>query len=179
MIEVYDAYGYSGVTDVIVFATGTIESPNITKIIKINSSDSDLIEEARREVYEIERRGVQCKAGKILDIYDKADIVWAGIGRAHGKEDARYHNRLNTKRDPSEIKANRIVEFHVNEEDNTITIVYDNGEVVTEKMADESDTSYSYTPKDTEYLDAVNRGDMDGAGYHAFLLKPIDFFHDV
>ena len=96
----------------------------------------------RREVYALERRGIQCKVGKILDIYTKADILRTDIGRTDGQEDARYYNRLNAKRRASEIKANPIVEFHVNEDKGTVTTIYRNGEV--------EETSYSYTPKDTD-----------------------------
>ena len=150
MIDVYDAYNSSGVTDVIVFASGTIESPNVSKIIKINSSDSYVIEEARREIYALERRGIQQEAGRILDIHIKADILRLDIGRTNGQEDARHNNRLNTKRSGSETKANRIVEFHIDEEKGTITTTYANGETVTESL------NNGKASRDLDFVDFLN-----------------------
>ena len=150
MIGVYDAYDSSGVTDVIVFASGTIDSPNVNKIIKINSSDSYIIEEARREIYALERRGIQQEAGRILDIYTKADILRLDIGRADGQKDAQYNNGLNAKRRSSEIKDNRIIEFHIDEEKGTITATYANGETVTESL------NSGKASRDLDFVDFLN-----------------------
>ena len=146
MIEVYDAYDSSGITDVIVFASGTIESPNVSKIVKIDLTQETDIEDKRRELYEAERRGIQQKAGEFFRLYDKADFLRKRGNQGNSIKSVGDNNGLNPKRSRSEAKANRIVEFHIDEESGTITTTYANGEVITEKLS-EKETSYSYTPK--------------------------------
>lgn len=149
MISVYNVYDDLCVADVIVFASGAIESPNVTKIIKINSSDSFIIEETRRDIYEIERRGIQQAAGGILRCYNKTDFVLSGIGRSNGKGNAQYNNRLNTKRSRSEIKANPIIKYHIDEERNTVTTIYANGESVTRSLG-------AKTSQDLEFFEFLS-----------------------
>ena len=157
MIDVYDVYDNSGTTDVIVFANGTIENPNVTKIVKIDSNNSTDIEYERREILEAERRGIQQKAGEFFRFYNKADFIGKRWQQGVSANENRDSSRLNAKRSASEIKANPIVEFRVNEDKGTVTTIYRNGEV--------EETSYSYTPseRDTKYLDAVNNGDTETA----------------
>ncbi len=164
MIDVYDAYDFSGVADIIIFASGIIESPNVSKIIKINSSDSFAIEETRRDIYALERRGIQCKAGNILNIYIKTDIIRFGIGRGNSEKNARHNYGFDTKRSSSEAKANPIVEFHINEKRGTITTTYQNGEVVTENLSGQ-DSSYSYTHKDENRVDNYTEEQYNNFGW--------------
>lgn len=145
MISVYDVYSESEVDDVIVFAKGTIESPNITKIIKFNLSDESEIDPKRRNLYETERRGIQQKAGEIFDINYKADFVSGLRKQGNGAESNRNNNGFNANRNRSEIKANPITQFNVNEDENTVTYTYKNGETVTEslgKASRELDSKY-------------------------------------
>ena len=123
MIDVYDAYDDSGVTDVIVFASGTIESPDVTKIVKIDLNDDIDIETKRRNLYEAERRGIQQKAGELFDIYIKADVIRLRVGQGNGEKNARYNYGLDVKRSRSEITSDPIVELHVDEERETVTMM--------------------------------------------------------
>jgi hypothetical protein len=162
MIEAYDAYGDSGIADVIVFASGTIESPNVTKIVKIDLTDDVDIETKRRIVYEIERRGIQQKAGELFRFYNKADFLGEFRHQRISDERNGDNNRLNVKRRGSEIKTDPIVEFHVNEESGTITTVYRSGEVVEESL-EGGDARYSYTPTKEESNDELLKQYEDGA----------------
>lgn len=114
MIAVYDIYSDSEIADVVVFASGTIESPNITKIIKFNLKDESELDPKRRNLYEIARRGVQPKAGEILNIYYKTDFIGGREHKRNSVKSVGNNNRLRVKRSPSEIKANPIIEFYVN-----------------------------------------------------------------
>ena len=134
MIEAYNYYDPMSVADVVVFAKGTIESPIVTKIIKINSINYDVIEDTRSDIYETERLGIPSKVGDFLQIYLAADFVGVGNKRGDGYKNAQNNNRLNTKRSRSEIKANPIVKFHVDEDNGTVTTTYKNGETITEKL---------------------------------------------
>ena len=134
MISVYDVYSESEVDDVIVFAKGTIESPDITKIVKFNLTDESDIYPKRRNLYEAERRGVRTEAGEIFDIHYKADFVGGFRKQGNGTESNRNNNGFNANRSRSEIKANPITQFNVNEDENTVTYTYKNGETVTESL---------------------------------------------
>ena len=124
MIDVYDAYDSSGITDVIVFASGTIESPNVSKIVKIELTQKNDIEDKRRELYETERRGIQQKAGEFFRLYNKTDFLRKRGNQRDSAKGIRDNNGLDAKRSRSETKVNRIVEFHVNEEKGTITTTH-------------------------------------------------------
>ena len=134
MIEAYNVYDSEGAADVIVFASGTIESPNVTKIIKIDSDNFQEIEYERREILEAERRGIQQKAGELFGFYYKTDFIGELRNKRISSTENRNSGGLDTKRRTSEIKANRIVKFHVDEVNKTITITYANGETVTESL---------------------------------------------
>ena len=149
MIDVYDAYDSSGVTDVIVFASGTIESPNVTKIVKIDANDSTDIEYERREILETERRGIQQKVGEFFRFYYKADFIGKFREQGVGSKENRNSGGFETKRRSSEVKANRIVEFHIDEERNTVTTTYANGETVTESLG-------GHASQDLDFVDFLN-----------------------
>ena len=122
-------------SDVVVFAKGTIESPNITKIIKFNLKDESELDTKRRNLYEIARRGVQPKAGEILNIYYKTNFIGGREHKRNSIKSVGNNYRLGVKRSSSEIKANPIIEFYVNEDENTVTYIYANGESVIEKLS--------------------------------------------
>lgn len=134
MIESYDYNNQNSVTDVIVYASGTIENPFVSKIVKLNPSQKTDIDEKRRLLYETERRGIQPEAEGIFDVYHKADFSSKLRSSGNRTPSNSYNNRLNTKRSRSEIKANPITQFYVDEERNTITYFYAKGTQITESL---------------------------------------------
>ena len=74
MIAVYDESGASEIADIIVFAKGTIESPVVTKIIQIYEYDGEKLDKYRRNIYALERRGIQPKAGELFEIHRNTDF---------------------------------------------------------------------------------------------------------
>ena len=164
MIEAYDAYDNESVADVIVFASGTVESPNITKIVKIDLVYETDIETKRRLLYEIERRGIQQEVGELFRFYYKTDFISKFGNEGIGNERNGNHYRLDTKRRSSEIKANRIIKFHVDENKGTITITYANGETVTESLGESKDVVRS---KGNAYaIQEQDRADLRERGAH-------------
>ena len=159
MIEAYNYYDTEGVADVIVFAKGTIESPIVTQIIKINLKNDQEIENARLEIYALERRGVHSKAGGVLNIYTRANTRWISNVGGSSYQNASNNNQLGAKRSRSEITANPIVKSEVNEDAGTVTVTYKNGDVVTEPWG----KGKASRELDTEYLTAVENGDMETA----------------
>ncbi len=151
MIEVYDVYDNDSVADVIVFASGTIENPNVTKVVKIDLIDDTDIETKRRMLYEIERRGIQQKAGELFRFYYKTDFNGEFRNKGIGNEGNGNNHRLNAKRRSSEVKVNRIVKFHVDEDNGTITTTYADGETVTENLG------RGKASQDLEFVDFLNQ----------------------
>ncbi len=150
MISVYDIYGASGVSDVVVFAKGTIESPVISKIVKFNLDNEADIYPKRRNLYEAERRGVWKEAGEIFNVYDKADFVGGFGNKRSSTQGNRDNNRFGVERGRSEIKANPIAKFHINEDENTITYTYSDGTEFTESLGK------SKHSRELEFIDYVN-----------------------
>lgn len=149
MISVYNVYDDpAGAADVIVFASGTIDSPNVTKIVKINLTNDVDIETKRRVLYEAERRGIQQETGELFRFYNKADFVSEFGNKRIGNERNGNNNRLDAKRSRSERKADRITQFHVDEDNNTITYTYANGETVTESLGKAS--------RELDFIDYIN-----------------------
>ena len=148
-----------------VFAKGTIESPNVTKIIKIDSDNFQEIEYERREILEAERRGIQQKTGELFRFYYKTDFIGELRNKGISSTENRNSGGLDAKRRTSEIKANRIVKFHVNEVNETITITYANGKTVTESLGKTKGKASVdlFEEMDADYLSAVERGDMETA----------------
>lgn len=146
MIEVYDAYDPMSDYDAIVFAKGTIESPIITRIIKFNSTNHTLLEETRGDIYALEKRGIRQKIGRIFNSYSSTDFPWSANGRGNNNENARYNNRLGVKRRRGEIVANPIVRIRVDEETNTITTTYRNGQITTSVLEEQSYKHSRKTP---------------------------------
>ena len=134
MIEAYDKHIPNSSADVIVYASGTIENPIVSKIVKLNPSQKTDIDEKRRLLYETERRGVQPEAEGIFDVYHKADFSSKLRSSGNRTPSNSYNNRLNTKRSRSEIKTNPITQFYIDEERNTITFFYSNGTQTTESL---------------------------------------------
>ena len=148
MIAVYDVYSDSEIADVVVFAKGTIEMPNITKIIKFNLTDESELDQKRRNLYEIARRGVQPKAGIVFDIYNKTDFISGRRNDGYSSRSFKNNIGLGVKRSRSEVKANPIIEFYVNEDEDTVTYIYSNGEKITEKLGiDKKSSEANYSRK--------------------------------
>jgi hypothetical protein len=162
MIETYNVYDSEGVADVIVVARGTIDSPNISKVVKINATQKNL-DNARRLIYESAGRGIQQETGELFQFYDKTAYVFSGAAQGQGRASVGNSSR-NGFRSRSEVKANRIVKFHVDEDNGTITITYTNGETVTESLGNrKGKASIDLSSMDADYMSAVERGDMETA----------------
>lgn len=77
MIPVSDIYNkvFEGVNNTIVYAKGTIEQPIITRVLQILEFEETRLDKIRRDIYVIERRGIQQKAGNIFRYYNRTDFA--------------------------------------------------------------------------------------------------------
>ena len=153
MIEAYNYYDSLSEADVIVFAKGTIENPIISKIVKINITQGIDIEAKRSILYEAEGRGIQPTTGDVFRFYYKTDYTGKFKHGRNGEEGNRNNNRFNVKRSASEIKTNPIIKFYVNEDENTVTYRYANGEIITESLDEPTNSKYALA--DDPFIDEV------------------------
>ena len=171
MINVYDVYESDGISDVVVFASGTIESPNVTRIVKIDSNNSEEIDRARRNIYESARRGIQQEAGELFRFYNKADFVSIGYGKEKGSSGIGYNSR-DGYRGRSSKTSKRIKELKINDDGSFVT-VYSDGSVETTGPSDSNQYSYTsrkdsvdnYTEKQYNDFGWVRDNDVINAGY--------------
>ena len=195
MIAVGKAYGkHEGVKNKIVFAKGSIESPEITRIIKISKYNETELDQVRRDVYEIERAGIQQQTKGIFKVYTRFDFGSYGNAGSGLRQGQGYNSQLGTNRGTggktaqTTSKGTRssltpVVHTFKDVRGKTKRVLKVNSEYMIE-----GDHRSKYQPSieaaveaenkrvlererrknkrfsmDTDYLDAVNRGDMETA----------------
>ena len=118
MIEIYDQNLEERlqVIDHIVFAKGSIKSPNVTKILQIYEYDETKLNKYRRNVYDFGRRGIQPEIGELFELHRKADFA-AYDQESDSREISRYSKQLGTERGASSSKTSRVKEYVFDNED--------------------------------------------------------------
>lgn len=129
------------VNNKIAYMTGTIDNPVITRVLEIYEYNETKLDEKRRETYALEGRGIQRKAGGIFHVNTSASFGGAEHQQRKSKQSERHNDQLNSQRSRSEIKTNPITRAKVNEEENTVTYTYRNGETVTYSSPEEAKVS--------------------------------------
>ena len=118
MIEIYDQNLEERlqVIDHIVFAKGSIKSPNVTKILQIYEYDETKLNKYRRNVYDFGRRGIQPEIGELFELHRKADFA-AYDKESDSREISRYSKQLGTERGASSSKTSRVKEYVFDNDD--------------------------------------------------------------
>lgn len=99
MIAVGKMHGAKeGVKNRIVFAKGDIESPQITRVIKIKSYKETKLDDKRRELYAFGRRGIQPTTGGILTVYTRANVRNYVQYRGSSGSNVGHNNQLGANR---------------------------------------------------------------------------------
>ena len=109
MIAVSDIYDQTteGINNAIVFAKGTIENPVITRVLEIYEYEETKLDEIRRDLYEVERRGIQQQTGGVFKRYNRSDFGDYVDAQRSVRESKRYNDRLGTDRGTGGRKATR------------------------------------------------------------------------
>ncbi len=113
MIPVSDVYDsvFNGVNNTIVFAKGKIDEPVITRVLQIDEFEETTLDKIRRRVYEVERRGIQQKAGGVFRRYNAIDFEY-GLYKQRNKQTSDRHNdRLGINRGASSSEADGVEEL--------------------------------------------------------------------
>lgn len=109
MIAVSNIYDpqLEGINNAIVYATGTIENPRVSRVLKIDLDNETQLDEQRRNVYALERRGIQQKIGRIFHVYTVTDFRDYGAEQGSSPQVSRHNDQLGTERGGSGRKAER------------------------------------------------------------------------
>ena len=136
IIPVSDIYDKSsrGINNVLVFAKGTIANPVITSVIKINADNETDLADIRRFVYGLERRGISTQSGPVIRRYDAVDFA-NGYERKNIADSRDNNDNRPGKRDSKETTSSK----------------------------ESTKVRYSFDEKDSDYLKAVENGDMETA----------------
>ena len=122
MIAVSDIYDNSkeGIQNTIVYAKGTLDDVVITAVLEIDLYNETDLSDARRNVYETERRGIQQKTEGIFRRYDSFDFENARFEQRRFFGGAGYNNQLGTDRGASSGKAERTHSYRTTEQGHKI-----------------------------------------------------------
>ena len=118
MIPVSDIYNSKteGIENTIIFASGTIDNPVISSVIKIDADNETKLSELRRIIYEAERRGIQQKTEGIFRRYDSSDYANARTGKSGLVRGNGYNNKLGANRRRGSGKNKKSVSYRTTAE---------------------------------------------------------------
>ena len=99
MIAVGERYGeLEGVKNYIVYAKGTIEMPEITRILYIDSNNKTELSKVRKELYASERQTIRATSGGLFTLYTPANYGYKSYQQRISNQKARDNNQLGTQR---------------------------------------------------------------------------------
>ena len=118
MIPVSDMYDAKkdGIQDTIIFASGTIDNPVISSVIKIDADNETELTEARREIYEAERRGIRQKTTGIFRRYNSSDYGRSRVEQSELRQGKGYNNQFRTYGRRSGKKTKKSVSYRITDE---------------------------------------------------------------
>ena len=96
-----------GVEYTIVYAKGTIEKPEITRILEINENDETKLSEIRRHLYEVEGRGDQQETSGVFRRYNPSDFAGYESAKRRALSAVGYNDRLQSNRGTGSAKTAR------------------------------------------------------------------------
>ena len=113
MIPVSDIYDpvWEGVERKIVYAKGKIDSPVITRVLEMDLYNETELDETRREVYEIEWRGIQQETGGVFNVYHSSDFTGARPSQGMVPKSPGYYNQLRAERRAGGGRPERVALF--------------------------------------------------------------------
>ena len=128
----------------IAYMKGEIDSPVITRILKINNYNETELDEIRRETYALERRGIQRTAGGIFDVYTPSSGRSSNHEQGIGNPSERDHDGFRAERGGSGSKIARTKEILFDDEGNEINRTYAQDEQYQPRTDAFSNRTFSY-----------------------------------
>ncbi|MBE6691094.1 MAG: hypothetical protein E7590_07440, partial [Ruminococcaceae bacterium] len=128
--DIDDALHY-GTDNIIVYAKGSIESPQVSRILKIDLDNETDLDRERRKIYVTARRGLQPTSGGVFRFYASTDFGRGLYEQGKRHQEWQNNGQFGTDRGRGRRTTDRIKEFKVND-DGSFTTTYADGRVVTE-----------------------------------------------
>jgi hypothetical protein len=100
MIAVSDIYdpNKEGVNNRIVYAKGSIESPQVSRVLEIDLYDETRLDEQRRDIYAFEGRGIQQTSRGIFRFHFATDVRYQEFKQRKGSQSGGYNDQLGADR---------------------------------------------------------------------------------
>ncbi len=89
---------FDGINNVIVYAKGTMKMPIITRVLEIDEYDETTLSDIRRDLYEVEKRGIQQKTGGIFRQYNPFNFGNYVDAQRNLRERQEHNNQLGVNR---------------------------------------------------------------------------------
>ena len=108
----------------IVYMTGTIEKPVVTRVLEIDADNETDVDVERRKIYEAERRGIQPTVGGIRRFYYPTDYGYRQYQQRSDYKIEYNNNQLGTERGRGGKTTRGVKEILFDEEGNEISRKY-------------------------------------------------------
>ena len=129
--DIDDALRY-GTDNIIVYAKGSIESPQVSRVLEIDLDNETDLDRERRKIYVTARRGLQPPSGGVFRFYASTDFGRGLYEQGKRHQEWQNNGQLGADRGGGRKTTDRIKEFKVNE-DGSFTTIYTDGRVETER----------------------------------------------
>ena len=105
----------------IAYMTGTIDDPIITKVLAIDEYDETQLDKARRNIYDLERRGIQQKTQGVFRLYREVDFGSYADFTRNVERDERNNLQLGTDRGAGSRTTPKVKEILFDDEGNEVS----------------------------------------------------------
>lgn len=104
----------------IAYMEGTIDDPKITKVLAIDEYDETQLDKARRNIYDLERRGIQQKTQGVFRLYREADFGSYADFTRNVERDKQNYLQLRTDRGTGSGATPKVKEILFDDEGNEV-----------------------------------------------------------
>ncbi len=105
----------------IAYMQGEIDNPIITRVLTIDEYDETEIDKARRNIYDLERRGIQQETKGVFRLYRKTDFGSYATYERNVKENERNNIQLGADRGTGSRTAQKVKEILFDDEGNEVS----------------------------------------------------------
>ena len=105
----------------IAYMQGEIDNPIITRVLTIDESDETQLDKARRNIYDLERRGIQQKTQGVFRLYRQTDFGSYADFTRNLERNERNNLQLGTDRGTGSRTTSKVKEYLFDDEGNIVS----------------------------------------------------------
>ena len=116
------AVGEKGIENKVVYTDGNWDEPSIKQVAVINFNEETLLDQARRILYDYERRGIQCNIENVFRFYNAKDYRCVEFTEKYQQSESTLRGNMRNdriesdgRRDSDEVKYSRRITEGYNE----------------------------------------------------------------